>query len=58
MRIIDITDAQGKIIEPDWLGKARRVHLQLRPSLPADYAAKMRRIFAGGGRMCVAESGG
>ena len=54
MRIIDITDAKGQIVEPGWLDKARRVHLQLRPNLPADYAAKMRRIFSGGGRMCLA----
>lgn len=57
MRIIDITDADGRVIEPAWLDRARRVHLQLRPNLPADYAAKMCRIFAGGGRMCVAENG-
>ena len=54
MRIIDITDERGRIVEPAWLDKARRVHLQLRPNLPEAYAAMMQRIFDGGGRMSVA----
>jgi len=54
IRIIDVTDAQSRVVEPAWLDKARPVHLQLRPDLPVDYAAKMRRVFAGGGRMSVA----
>lgn len=57
MRIIDINDAAGAIVEPLWLERARPVHLQLRPELPQDYAGKMKRVFAGGGRMCVATDG-
>jgi GNAT superfamily N-acetyltransferase len=56
--VIDITDAQGKVVAPDWLRKAEHVHRQLRPHLPADYAAAMRRVFSGGARMCVAARGG
>lgn len=55
--MVDVTDAAGGLAQPQWLAKAERVHRQLRPALPADYAAKMARVFAGGGRMCVAVQG-
>ena len=55
IRIIDINDASGIVIAADWLASAESVHRQLRPQLPEDYAGTMRRVFAGGGRMCVAE---
>jgi len=58
MTIVDINDASGSVIEPDWLAKAEPIHRQLRPQLPPDYAKKMRRVFAGGGRLCVAARGG
>lgn len=54
LRIIDINDANGNVISPDWLERAESVHRQLRPQLPQDYADKMRRVFSDGGRMCVA----
>jgi GNAT superfamily N-acetyltransferase len=57
MRIVEITDDSGAVAEPDWLGKAEAVHRQLRTALPADYRGKMRRVFAGGARMCVAVDG-
>src|SRR5262245_9594032 len=57
MTIITITDARGDIAEPEWLSRAEAVHRQLRPGLPADYAAKMALVFADGGRMCVATEG-
>jgi len=57
MQVIEITDAQGAVTAPDWLLKAVRVHRQLRPALPEDYAAKMHKVFAGGARMCVAAEG-
>jgi GNAT superfamily N-acetyltransferase len=53
-RIVEITDEHGAIVSPDWLTRAQAVHRQLRTSLPADYEAKMKRVFAGGARMCVA----
>lgn len=58
MRIIDVTGPAGEVIAPEWLEQARAVHLQLRPDLPVDYPAKMRRVFSGGARMCIAEEGG
>jgi len=54
IRIVDITDSNGRIVESDWLARAERVHRELRPHLPEDYAAKMQRVFAGGARMSVA----
>ncbi len=57
LRIVDITDSTGGVVARDWLAKAERVHRQLRTALPEDYVAKMMRVFAGGGRMCVATLG-
>ena len=58
MNIVHITDDAGRVVEPAWLKRAEGVHRQLRTVLPADYEAKMRRVFAGGARMCVATEGG
>ncbi len=55
--VIAVTDEHGNILEPTWLQRAEGVHRQLRPALPPDYAAKMQRVFAGGGRMLVATQG-
>ncbi|XXX81451.1 GNAT family N-acetyltransferase [Sorangium sp. So ce134] len=57
LQIIEVNDAAGEVIAPDWLAKAEPVHRQLRPRLPEEYAGTMRRVFAGGGRMCVAADG-
>lgn len=57
MNIIEITDDKGAIADPGWLGKAESVHRQLRAALPPEYEAKMKRVFAGGARMCVAVEG-
>jgi len=54
LRIIAVTDDTGAVIEPGWLARAETVHRELRHELPTDYAAKMNRVFAGGGRMVVA----
>src|ERR1044071_10079453 len=54
---VDITDADGEIIESAWLSRAEGVHRQLRTKLPPDYPAKMKRVFAGGGRMMIAAEG-
>ena len=58
MRIIEIGDASGQVIAPDWLIKAETVHRQLRPGLPADYAGRMAQVLAAGARMCVAVEAG
>ena len=57
MTIIPVTDRDGAIIEAGWLAKAEPVHRELRPQIPADYMAKMRAVFAGGGRMAIAAQG-
>jgi GNAT superfamily N-acetyltransferase len=57
MQIVEVTDDGGAIVDPGWLRKAEAVHRQLRTQLPADYEGKMRRVFAGGARMCVAVDG-
>ena len=54
LRIVQITGAQKQLLEPQWLAAAERVHRQLRPQLPADYADKMHRVFRDGGEMCLA----
>ena len=57
IRIVDITDASGNVVEATWLAAAEAVHRQLRPQLPQEYAEKMHRVFADGARMCVAVRG-
>ncbi|HEX5124304.1 MAG TPA: GNAT family N-acetyltransferase [Rhodanobacteraceae bacterium] len=54
IRIVDINDAIGNVVEPAWLAAAEAVHRQLRPHLPGNYAEKMQRVFDGGARMSVA----
>ncbi len=56
-RIVEVTDESGAIVAPDWFRKAEAVHRQLRTALPPDYEAKMKRVFAGSARMCVAVEG-
>lgn len=55
--LIDVASPAGEVIEAQWLARAEAVHRELRPQLPADYAAKMARVFAGGGRMAIAAVG-
>lgn len=57
MQLIEVTDGQGRIMAPEWLQRAESAHRQLRPQLPADYTAKMQRVFAQGGRMVLAAEG-
>lgn len=57
MELIEVTDGQGRVIAPEWLLRAEAAHRQLRPQLPADYASKMQRVFAQGGRMVLAAQG-
>jgi GNAT superfamily N-acetyltransferase len=54
MKIIAVTDDCGLVTEAEWLKKAELVHRQLRSQLPADYASRLREIFAAGGRMALA----
>jgi GNAT superfamily N-acetyltransferase len=58
IQIIDISDDRGVVSAPEWLARAYPVHRQLRVQLVSlEYEAKMRRVFATGGRMCVATEG-
>jgi GNAT superfamily N-acetyltransferase len=57
MEMVEITDARGALVAAPWLERAATVHRQLRTALPADYRAKMQRVFAGGARMVVATQG-
>jgi GNAT superfamily N-acetyltransferase len=57
MQIVEVIDEKGAIAAPEWLSKAEAVHRQLRTALPPEYEAKMKRVFAGGARMCVAVEG-
>jgi GNAT superfamily N-acetyltransferase len=54
MEMIEITDTRGATVAALWLERAEAVHRELRTTLPAEYRAKMQRVFAGGGRMVVA----
>src|SRR5688500_6857281 len=57
MEIKDISVQVAETAASRWPERAEGVHRQLRPNLPADYAKKMRRVFADGGRMCIAVEG-
>jgi GNAT superfamily N-acetyltransferase len=57
VKIIQVTGPGREIVAPEWLARSESVHRQLRPQIDADYAAKMRGIFAGGGEMCVVAEG-
>ena len=55
--VVEVTAADGAVAAPEWLARAECVHRQLRPDLPADYAARLAVVFANGGRMAVATEG-
>lgn len=55
--VIEVTAAGGELLAPDWLARAEGVHRQLRPGLSADYAGRLREVFANGGRMAVLAAG-
>ena len=57
MRLIDVTDSLGAVVEPVWLQRAEGVHRQLRATLPTDYAGRLAQVFANGGRLAVAAEG-
>jgi len=58
VNVVAVTGAAGAIVEPGLLAAAEGVHRQLRPHLGADYAGRMRAVFASGAEMAVAEEGG
>jgi len=54
MNVVPVTDAHGAIVDAKLLAAAEGVHRELRPHLPADYAARMKEVFTGGAEMAVA----
>lgn len=56
--VVEVTAADGSVAAPEWLERAERVHRQLRPDLPADYAGRLRAVFANGGRLALVAEGG
>lgn len=58
IRVLIVSDQDGRILEPELLRLAEPVHRQLRPYLERDYVAHMQRVFAGGGELCVEMDGG
>lgn len=57
LAVVAVTDRDGRVLEPAWLTRAETVHRQLRGGLPADYAGRLRAVFANGARMSVATEG-
>ncbi len=53
MKIVEVVTQDGLIVGAEWLARAEGIHRQLRPHLPADYAAKMSRVLKGA-RMALA----
>jgi GNAT superfamily N-acetyltransferase len=54
LQLLAVTDGEGAVREPALLVRAEALHRQLRPQLPADYAARMHAVFANGGRLLLA----
>jgi GNAT superfamily N-acetyltransferase len=54
VKVVAITDEKRAIVDAGLLAAAEGVHRQLRPHLPADYAGRMKEVFAGGAEMAVA----
>jgi GNAT superfamily N-acetyltransferase len=56
MKIVELFSEGGQVAGAEWLARAEHVHRQLRPHLPADYAAKMARVL-NDARMALAVEG-
>jgi GNAT superfamily N-acetyltransferase len=54
VKVVPVTGRNGAIVAADLLAAAEAVHRQLRPHLPADYAGRMKEVFASGAEMAVA----
>jgi GNAT superfamily N-acetyltransferase len=54
VNVLAVTDAKGRITDPELFAAAEAVHRQLRPSLPAGYRGRMEEVFASGAEMAVA----
>jgi len=56
MNVVEVFAEGGRMTGAEWLARAEGVHRQLRPHLPADYAAKMMRVLEDA-RMAIAVIG-
>ena len=57
VKVVPVSDRDGMVTDAPLLAAAEAVHRQLRPHLTADYAGRMREVFAGGAEMAVAVEG-
>jgi GNAT superfamily N-acetyltransferase len=55
--VVPVSAPGGVVTDAARLAAAEAVHRQLRPLLPADYAGRMREVFASGAEMAVALEG-
>ena len=58
MIAVPVTDASGSVIDEQLLAASESVHRQLRPHIRANYAERMKEIFAGGAEMAVVAMNG
>lgn len=58
MKVVAVSDDRGAVVDATLLAAAERVHRQLRPHLPTDYARRLKEVFAGGAEMAVAVEDG
>jgi GNAT superfamily N-acetyltransferase len=49
-----VSNETGEVTNAELLAAAERVHRQLRPQLPADYAGRIKEVLASGAQMAVA----
>jgi GNAT superfamily N-acetyltransferase len=54
LRVVAVSDEQGRIVDAGLLAAAESVHRQLRPDMPRDYNGRMKEVLAGGAEMAVA----
>ena len=54
MKVVAVTDSEGKVVDAQLLASAEAVHRQLRTHLGADYPGRMKEVFASGAEMAVA----
>jgi GNAT superfamily N-acetyltransferase len=51
MQILELIDENGRFADAQWFARAQPVHVQLRPTLPADYIGRLEVIARNGGRL-------
>ena len=54
IQVVEVTSAQGTVVDEALLARAETVHRQLRPQIPTDYVGRIREIVSKGAEMAVA----